>query len=51
MRLVSIHYQMIGVKGLVTMCHHTKLLQCYWLYIPYAVPDDLFILYVEVCSS
>jgi len=29
-----LHYEMITIINLVTICLHTKLLQCYWLYSP-----------------
>ena len=37
--------------SLVTICHHTKLLQYYWQYSLYCTlcPHNLFILWMEVC--
>ena len=37
---------------LVTICHHTKFLQYYWLYslCCMSYPCDLFILQLEVCT-
>ena len=31
---ISIHYKMITILSLVTICHHTKVLHCYWLSSP-----------------
>ena len=31
---ISIHFKMITIVSLVTICHHTKILQNYWLFSP-----------------
>ena len=34
---ISIHYKIINMISLVTICHHTKILHYFWLYIPHTV--------------
>ena len=43
----------VTMLSLVTICHHAKILPCYWLYPSLCTFSswDLFILQLEVCNS
>lgn len=48
----SIHCSVLNTNSVVTICHHTAWLWCYWLYSPCCIfhLSDLVILWVGVCT-